>query len=114
MMQRNTLGFFCTVHICMAYVYDCMTCSVRRFDCVVPAHLCYTDAIGNDDSYGQEMAMFLNKDDVIKPSRRSAGIRSYCSATVAKPPVDEVLQGLHCCYIASHYLYVTMRHNGWC
>ena len=58
-----------------------MVCSTRTC-----ARLCsIADAVGDEDNYGHEMAMFLNMDDVLKPGQRNgAGILNYCSA-IAKP-----------------------------
>ena len=47
--------------------------------------MCSSDVIGGDeDNYGQEMAMYLNDNDIIKPDRPAAGIRRYCTPVAAK------------------------------
>ena len=38
------------------------------------------DVIGGDeDNYGQEMAMYLNEGDIIKPKKTRQGIRRFCT-----------------------------------
>ena len=59
-------------------VYSRRTCTCARLWSI-------TDAVGDEDNYGHEMAMFLNMDDVLKPGQRNgAGILNFCSA-IAKP-----------------------------
>ena len=55
----------------------------------------WTDVIGGDeDNYGQEMAMYLHDDDVIKPSRNT-GIRRFCTPATTRSKVNILPYLLH-------------------